>query len=133
MNWVWVVVIAIGGLLAYIRLAPSDVARWHVIGEVSGDKTFKSGVIRVVEAGPEGLERLHKIALAAPRTRVLAGSVSEGMVTYISRSKLFGFPDYTTVRQTETGLDIYARLRFGRSDTGVNSARIKRWLALGEF
>lgn len=133
MNWLWVVLIAVGGLLAYIRLAPSENGRWHVMGEISGDKSFKNGVIRVIETAPEGLAKLDKIVLATDRTQVLAGSVGEGMVTYITRSKLMGFPDYTTVRQNGARLEIYARSRFGRSDLGVNGARVKNWVALGQF
>ena len=133
MNWLWVVLIAVGGLMAYIRLAPSDVARWHVMGEIGGDKAFKSGVIRVVEDAPDGLAILDEIILATDRTQVLAGSVGEGMVTYITRSKVMGFPDYTTVRQNGARLEIFARLRFGQSDLGVNGTRVNNWLTLGQF
>jgi len=50
------------------------------------------------------------------------------MITYVTRSRVFGFPDYTTVRQAGPQLEIYGRLRFGRSDLGVNAARIDGWL-----
>ena len=73
------------------------------------------------------------IATATPRTHRLAGSPEAGRITWITRSRLWGFPDYTTaqVTQTPTGprLDIHARLRFGRSDMGVNAARLHAWLA----
>jgi len=123
-----VLAVAVAGM-AYVRLAPSDPARWHRMPEVSGDKTFKSGVIRQVEAGPEGLARLDAIIRDTPRTRGLAGSVGEGLATYVTRSRVMGFPDYTTVQQAGDTLTIYARLRFGRSDLGVNSARVEGWLA----
>jgi uncharacterized protein (DUF1499 family) len=78
------------------------------------------------------LARLNTIALATPRTRVLAGSVSGGMITYVTRSRVFGFPDYTTVEviEDEAGsrATLYGRLRFGKSDFGVNSQRISGWL-----
>ena len=122
-----VLAVAVAGM-AYVRLAPSDPARWHRMPEVSGDKRFNSGVIRQVSAGPEGLARLDAIIRDTPRTRVLAGSVGEGMVTYVTRSRVMGFPDYTTVRQADDMLEIYARLRFGRSDLGVNRARVEGWL-----
>ena len=115
--------------LAYIRLAPSEPSRWHVPPKVSGDQDFSAGVKRLVAAGPDGLARLDAIIRATPRTRVLAGSVEEGMITYITRSAVFGFPDYTTVRQVDDKLAIHARLRFGRSDLGVNRARVDGWLA----
>ena len=40
-----------------------------------------------------------------------------------------GFPDYTTVQLKDDRLMIWARLRFGRSDLGVNRRRVDRWLA----
>ncbi len=120
------VVIAVGG---YIRLAPSDPTRWHVAPQ-GAERDMRRGVVRVVETGPDGLERLDAIARAAPRTTVLAGSVGEGMITYITRTKLFGFPDYTTAQQDAETLRIYARSRFGRKDFGVNRDRITQWLAV---
>ena len=88
------------------------------------------GVLRVAETGPDGLAKLDAYARATTRTSVLAGSVGEGMVTYITRTKVFGFPDYTTAQQDGDTLRIYARLRFGRRDFGVNKSRVDGWLAL---
>lgn len=116
------------GFLGYVRLAPSSVARWHVAPNFTANKDFPGGAVRLVETGPDGLARLDILAHATNRTRILAGSVDEGMITYITRSAVIGFPDYTTVQQDADQLKIYARLRFGRSDFGVNHARISRWL-----
>ena len=66
---------------------------------------------------------------ATPRTQHLAGTVEEGMVTYITRSLVFGFPDYTTARLQGDRIEIHSRLRFGQSDMGVNAARLESWLA----
>nr|WP_171129878.1 MULTISPECIES: DUF1499 domain-containing protein [unclassified Ruegeria] len=117
-------------VLGFVRLAPSDPARWHVPPQAQADRDLPKGVLRVFETGPDGLARLDRIAQATPRTTVLAGSVAQGMVTYITRTKVFGFPDYTTVQQDGDALRIYARLRFGRRDFGVNRDRVERWLAL---
>ena len=114
--------------LTAFRFAPSDPDRWHVALVGDSDRDMPGGVFRIVEGVPNGLERLHVIATQAPRTDVLAGSVSDGMVTYITRSRVFGFPDYTTVQQDSDTLRIYGRLRFGRSDFGVNRERVDRWL-----
>ncbi len=130
MKMVLWLLIAVGlAMGAYIRLAPSDPVRWHVAPE-DAERDLKGGVVRVVETGPDGLARLDKIARATPRTSVLAGSLEEGMITYITRTKVFGFPDYTTVQQDGDTLRIYARLRFGRKDFGVNRDRVTQWLAL---
>jgi len=123
-----IILVAVIAGLAFVRLAPSDPAHWHVAPQVSENKDFKAGVKRLIAPGPDGLARLNAIILATPRTSVLAGSVKSGMVTYITRSLMFGFPDYTTVHQDGDSLEIYARLRFGRSDTGVNQVRVRGWI-----
>ncbi|MFT7593448.1 MAG: hypothetical protein ACI8R4_000761 [Paracoccaceae bacterium] len=124
--WILLAIVVVG--LGYIRLAPSDPTQWHVAPDVSGDKLIATGATRLVQTGPDGLARLHDIALTTPRTSVLAGSVDAGMITYITRSKLFGFPDYITAQQDGDNLKILGRLRFGRSDMGVNGARLKAWV-----
>ena len=89
------------------------------------DRDLDGGAMRKVEGD---LAALDSIIRDTPRTQVLAGSVDEGMITYVTRSRVFGFPDYTTVRQEGDMLEVYGRLRFGKSDLGVNAARIDGWL-----
>lgn len=113
----------------YVRLAPSEVSRWNVIPDGLVEGTGEGSAVRVIEAGPDTLARLDAIARATPRTQVLAGSVQDGMVTYVTRSAVMGFPDYTTIAQQGDRIILYARLRFGRSDMGVNAARLDSWLA----
>lgn len=122
-----VLVLAIG-LAVYVRVAPSDPARWHVMPDDVTDRDLEGGAMRVVDAGEGGLARLHEIVTDTPRTTVLAGSVEEGMITYVTRSKVFGFPDYTTVQQSGGKIRLYGRLRFGKSDLGVNAKRVDGWL-----
>ena len=78
------------------------------------------------------MDALDAIIMATPRTRRLAGSVEDGQITYVTRSRILGMPDYTTIaaRPAEGGASvaIYGRLRFGKADLGVNKARIDRWL-----
>ncbi len=124
--WVLIAIVIVG--LGYIRLAPSDPIQWHVAPQGDVDKDLKFGVVRVVKTGSTGLGQFDEIARATARTTVLAGSVAEGMVTYVSRSKVMGFPDYTTAQQDGDTLKIFGRLRFGRSDLGVNKQRVERWL-----
>lgn len=79
------------------------------------------------------LGKFDALALATPGVTILAGTVAEGHVTYIARSRVVGFPDYISVvaypQDGGTALAIYGRLRFGRSDFGVNRKRAQRWLA----
>lgn len=127
--FLWGILIVVVGMLGYIRLAPSDATRWHVPVMGEADKDMKGGAIRVVETVPGALAIVDGTARGLERTQVLAGSVAQGRVTYITRSKLVGFPDYTTVEQDGATLKMYARLRFGRSDLGVNAARLEQFLA----
>ena len=124
-----VALLAVIGLAGWVRLAPSDPARWHVAVNGQQDADFPGGVRRVLMGDRQAFVRLDAIIRATARTRVLAGSVSDGRVTYITRSAVWGFPDYTTVELRTDALVIYGRLRFGRSDFGVNRARVEGWLA----
>lgn len=117
--------------MIYVRLAPSDPARWHTevreapAGDYTGAKWFNA--VRE-DKTTEDLERLIAITLATPRTRLLAGSVAEGRLTFVTRSRLMGYPDYTTVQLKDGVLSVFGRSRFGSGDLGVNKARIKAWL-----
>ena len=118
--------------LAWIRLAPSDPQVWHIDPKVTADQDLAGGVRRRFAEGADPrpvMERLHAIILETPRTEVLAGSPEEGRVTYITRSQWMGFPDYTTVQDGGDHVELWARLRFGQSDLGVNKARVDGWLA----
>ncbi|KIN69421.1 DUF1499 domain-containing protein [Sulfitobacter donghicola] len=123
MFWL-ILVLAVVGLLGFIRFAPSDVARWHKpIGDA--ENVDGEGWSARVVAGSSGLlSDLHQGMLALPRTDLLAGSVTDGRLTYVTRSKIIGFPDYTTIEQDGDAIKLYARLRFGRKDFGVNGKRL---------
>jgi uncharacterized protein (DUF1499 family) len=129
--------------LAYVRLAPSDPLRWNVDaappndlpeGAVVAGEGGARAVLRLARITPEEvLARLDRIALETPRTRRLAGTPAAGRMTWITRSAVFGLPDYTTASARPEGagtvLTLHARLRFGRGDLGVNAARLRRWVA----
>lgn len=125
---VWLCLTLVVVAMGYVRLAPSDPVEWHQMPDAPQDKDFANGVIRVVETGPNGLAELDAIATATPHTERRFGSIDEGMVTYVTRSVVFGFPDYTTARQTGDTLEIYGRARFGKSDLGVNRERVESWI-----
>ncbi len=147
------VLILVGGM-AWIRLAPDDPARWNRASYGIQDPIWTPGPTAApfgpdaVIQRPEGaaavvkvtgmradevLARLDAIVLTTSRTIRLAGSSGEGRITWVTRSAFFGFPDYTTAEARSDGTDsvvsIYARLRYGRGDFGVNAARLRDWLA----
>ena len=133
--------LALLGLAAWVRLAPSDPAVWHVDPETVTERGPRNSYLLAPGGDAPPLElplppdevaaRLEEIALATPRTVRLAGQGD--FVTYVTRSAAFGFPDYTSVRirPTATGSQvlIFARSRFGDSDLGVNRARVEAWMA----
>lgn len=130
MRYVLIGLILSMGVLAYVRFAPSNPARWHVPLTFDRNDRFPQGVERVISDADEAtLAQLHDIILAEPAAVHFEGSLAQGHVTYIVRSKWIGFPDYVTVQLTDGTLRIYARLRFGHSDLGVNFKRVRRWLA----
>lgn len=126
--------LAVAGLLAYIRLAPSEPARWHVDPLQASDPGQGGVLLRYpVDVPPvRALEQFDAVALAEPRVAVLAGSVRDRHITYVARSKWIGFPDYVTVKAVDTDrgaeLVVLSRLRFGANDLGVNAERLDRWL-----
>ena len=141
------VLIAALGLLAYIRLAPSDPAVWHISPVTAAEAgqgrcldaiTTQTNGARVACLSPDTpetlLSKLDAIALATPRTTRLAGTPQSGRITWVTRTALMGYPDYTTAEATVTPqgtrLDIFARQRFGKADFGVNAARLTVWLGL---
>ena len=138
-NTAWLVLmIAVSGLV-YIRMAPDDLGGIHNIPSntaVPGkQENYPNGIIiseRVMAPPQDLLQEFHKIITNTPRTKVLVGSVEEGMISYVTRSKVFGFPDYTTLRVTpeknHSRLTVYSRSRYGISDFKVNSRRLYRWM-----
>ncbi len=120
-------------LMAYVRLAPTSKARWHALPDVTepGDVSEPGGFLavrRVTAPAAEVLSAIEQRALATPRTTLLKGSVAEGMMTFQTRSLVMGFPDHTTVAVKGDLLVIHGRLRFGKSDLGVNRGRVADWL-----
>lgn len=130
----------LAGVMVWVRAAPSDPARWHIdpVTDTAADCAVQAGsgdarAACLLPGTPaEVLARLDAVALDTPRTQRLAGSPEEGRITWVTRSALWGFPDYTTAaaRPESAGarLDIHGRLRFGQSDLGVNAARLGDWL-----
>lgn len=126
-----IVFLLMAGML-YVRLAPTDVARWHQPIEAAQSADLADGAIRVIAADEQSFERVAQAAISLPRTEVIAGSVAEGRITFRTRSKWIGFPDFTTIEYDNGMLKMYARLRFGQSDMGVNAARLEKLLGASQ-
>lgn len=128
-RYVYLGIVLLMGLLAYVRLAPSDPEKWHMMPEFDEDRVLAGGVMRVLHSDdPDYFTRLNQVIEADPSVSLLSGSLDEGMITYIARTKWIGFPDYVTVKRIDGGAKVFSRLRFGRSDLGVNGRRLNGWL-----
>jgi len=141
--WIAIGLVAVVlGLAAYVRLAPTDAALWHVdpllvakparpSHYLMRDGDGDAEALVLTQPAEQVAATLAQIALATPRTTVVAGE--GGFVTYVTRSALWGFPDFTSVRILPEGegsrVTIFARSRFGESDMGVNRKRVEAWLS----
>lgn len=131
----------------WVRFSPNPPRRWAVNPLTNGQPGMTNGylirpadgddVAPIYKVSAEDLaKKINAIALKWPRTHLIAGSVESGEMTYITRSLIWGFPDFTSVKVIPIGADstfaAFARSRFGKSDFGVNGARLHAWLkALG--
>ena len=141
------VLLAIGSL-AWVRLAPSDPAGWHV-DPLTGPERGAANSWLVAPEGGAGVDAvapvypvpaedlaqaLDAVAREEPSTERVAGRPQDLWTTYLQRSRWIGFPDYVSVRAVplngdRSTLAIFSRSRFGSDDLGVNRARVERWLA----
>ncbi|SEQ25139.1 Uncharacterized conserved protein, DUF1499 family [Loktanella sp. DSM 29012] len=133
-----VIFVAVLAFAAYVRLSPTDVARFHVAPaateptDMTGENSFTAA--RFITTAPQGmLQAFVTLSETRDDTTLVAGSVAENLLTFETRSRLMGYPDYTTVTVTDDAeplLVIHAQSRFGKSDMGVNQARVREWLNL---
>ncbi len=153
---IYLVLVLLFGAVAFVRLAPSDPAAWNVApaglvpetagwsaldrdppAQTNGPVAMPGGAYALVQmtgsTAAEVLRQLDTVARATPRTVLLAGEPEQGLMTWVTRSAIWGFPDYTTAQAVQDGpqvsVAIVARQRFGSDDLGVNAARISAWLA----
>jgi len=125
--WVLLALLAVVAVLGYIRLSPNDPAQWHVDVPSFEARDFAGGAIRVIEGDAGKLRRLDEV-MSSTGAQVIAGSLDTGHLTYVTRTALIAFPDFTTVQLKDGKIALYGRLRFGSADLGVNKRRIEGWL-----
>lgn len=131
-------IVILAGLL-WVRLSPHDADRWHV-DPADADPPRGNGYRIIGEEAPRFLgdpqlviETLIDVARTEDRARILDGGVDEGLITFVTRTKWVGFPDYVTFKAVAEGdrtkLAAISRARYGGSDWGVNRERLDRWFA----
>ncbi len=126
---------ALIGAALWIRIAPSDPARWNVDPVAAADPGGRGvrvapGTLNFDTPPEELLSKLDGLMRARGRTETLAGVPGDLQITYIARSKWLGFPDYLTFRVLPVDgrgstLAVLSRSRFGRSDQNVNRDRME--------
>ena len=124
--------------LLWIRYAPINSDDWHVDPaevEFSGNHGLKMigrEAPRFVGDAEAVLETFTEIARGEPNTRILEGDADEGMMTFVSRSKILGLAEVITVKAVAEGartkLSIASRPRFTFSGRGTTEERMDRWL-----
>jgi uncharacterized protein (DUF1499 family) len=73
---------------------------------------------------------IRDVALAQPRTHLHAAFDDRRQAHFVARSAVLNFPDLVAVQVTpESDLILWSRSVYGRSDFGVNQARLAAWLA----
>ena len=121
-----------------VRFWPGNPEVWHIDPVEAPDPGI--GGVRVVgedaplfASAPEEVMAAFDSAITAEGARVFAGSVEEGFVTYLTRTRIFRFPDYVTVRVTPEGDGIrltYRALTGTKGgDGGTNALRMERLLS----
>ena len=98
----------------FMRNVGDDPARWHV-DPLSAVRTGQPNDYLIAPAGimtvhPDSITpvfaadpttlmaTLDRLIMSEPRTKRIAGRPEDRFVTYVQRSRIFGFPDYVSVR-----------------------------------
>ena len=83
------------------------------------------------ELPPRRLYDLFKtVALAQPRTYLHAAFAEQLQAHFVVRSRRCNYPDLVALQVTPDQMPaLYSRSVYGRSDLGVNRARLVAWLA----
>jgi len=88
-------------------------------------------VTRRYSADPDRLfAALRQVALAQPRTWLHGEFPDRRQAHFVARSARMNYPDLITVQVTpDSTVVLWSRSVYGRSDFGVNRARLVAWLA----
>lgn len=126
---------------AYIRLSKVDKNIWHVDPDIiifnneNNSFLLHSNIIRTETFNIDVnflFNTLNNIIINDNCEKIF-GDINQGLVTYVCRSKVFGFPDYVSISfkavdVKRSTIGIFSRSRFGRYDFGKNKQRVQKWL-----
>ncbi len=131
----YIIVIAVVSILVF-RFTPVDHEPFH---EDPGMPDPQRSEVRLIglEApryAATASEVLEEVLAIAKRdgAKLVQGGVEEGMMTFLTRTRIVGFRDYITVKAVDepggAKLAVLARPRLNGYDWGVNQKRLDRWL-----
>ena len=127
MKFIILMVTAVVALVVYARFTSVMPKPLDAPENITSDQDLTGGftAVRPFTGNAATLtKRITDIVLATPRTRKL----SDDPLQFVMRSRVVGFPDVTTVQVRDGVLLIHAHLVIGKSDLGVNKARVLDWL-----
>lgn len=125
---------------AYVRMNPVPVDAVHLRSPLSGLGHLEKSNGHIWRGAQEGdgiaqLTVLDGVIMATERTKYLKGSIEEGVITYVTYTRWWRFPDVTTVERSLAAppmggpvIAINARAMYGILDFGVNRRRVTEWL-----
>ncbi len=119
-----------GALDHLVRPASDNTA----LAAPAGFKPTPDIVTRTYDVPPQALyAAVTKLAEGSPRTFKLVRYDELREAAYVSRSRVFNFPDTIEVKvsgkDNASTLVIYSASKYGSSDFGVNRKRVEAWLA----
>ena len=125
MGFLFFVLTIVVVLAVYVRYAPLPPMLDVPVVMVDTDLVGGFTAVRPFTSNKDELiAHITQIALATPRTQ----KILDSPLIFVTRSRLIGFPDTTTFDIQNDIMIIHAHLVYGRSDMGVNKARILSWL-----
>lgn len=127
-----VIVLFLIAFAIWVRIAPLPAGRLtEKPGPYEPGTHPKMGGIKVVrplsELPDDALTKLIAIAGATPRTTRLGEG--QDPAAFVTKSKLWAFPDIAVIWVDGENLHVQSHLVFGRGDMGVNAARVADWFA----
>tara|TARA_B100000767_G_scaffold430_1_gene380 strand:+ start:2033 stop:2479 length:447 start_codon:yes stop_codon:yes gene_type:complete len=128
-------------LVAYIKLSKVEQSIWHLDPDsITNVNINNSFLLNYANKGTKtfnlevnALFNILNNIIINDNCEKVFGDINLGLITYVCRSKVFGFPDYVSINFKNLGinkssLSIFSRSRFGRNDFGKNKQRIQEWL-----
>ena len=131
--------VAVIGAAIWFRSVAMPAEVWHVDPAAATPPASPNFDLRtgdrapVFDVTPDAMAARIDAIAAAEGATLIGGSLAEGHMTYVVRSRLMGYPDAVSIRLVPVGqgtrVEIFSRSRFGYSDMGVNAARVERWIS----